>query len=178
MSMKKQWDNQLNLQLILKLITVVIARGTTEENNIKNFGNPVQPMLPTSVELHIALMSNFIKIHFQLKYIEQHMDFVIQYDYLTCLIASDFKLPLNAWVILLDDVWLQAPPEWMSESLRQYLHHLLKFFVTTRITTMSYTLLIINIDLYQHADLIDIRSYYLFVPAASAISSSLTFSRE
>ena len=51
-------------------MTVVIARGTAYKNDTKNFGNPVQPMMPTSGELRITLMSNFIKIHFQSKYIE------------------------------------------------------------------------------------------------------------
>uniref|UniRef100_A0A9I9E9P8 Uncharacterized protein n=1 Tax=Cucumis melo TaxID=3656 RepID=A0A9I9E9P8_CUCME len=79
------------IQLLFNVFNFKTARGTAEENNTRNFGNP-------------------------------------------------------------------APPECMSESLRKYLHPLLKFSVTTRITTMSYTLLIININLVQHADLIDIRS--------------------
>uniref|UniRef100_A0A9I9ELE6 Uncharacterized protein n=1 Tax=Cucumis melo TaxID=3656 RepID=A0A9I9ELE6_CUCME len=49
--------------LQINLITIVIARGTVEENNTRNFGNPVQPMLPTSGELQTALMSNIIMIH-------------------------------------------------------------------------------------------------------------------
>ena len=52
------------------LITIIIAIGTASENNTRNFGNPVQPMMPTSRELRTAQMGNFIKIHFQSKYIE------------------------------------------------------------------------------------------------------------
>ena len=55
--------NQLNLQLKLKLITVVIARGTTEENNTRNFCNPVRPMLTTFGELRIALRFTLVNIH-------------------------------------------------------------------------------------------------------------------
>ena len=51
-------------------MTVLIVRGTTEEKNTINLGNLVRKMMPTSGELRIPLMSNFIESHFQLKYIE------------------------------------------------------------------------------------------------------------
>ena len=52
-------DNQLILQLILKLITFITTWGAAGENNTQYFGNPVRPMLPTCGGLRIALMSNF-----------------------------------------------------------------------------------------------------------------------
>ena len=57
-------------------MTVVIARGTAEENNTRNFGNPVRPILPTSGELRTALISNFIKIHFSQYTSIQHINFI------------------------------------------------------------------------------------------------------
>ena len=61
-------------------MTVVIVRRTEEENNTKNFGNPVWPMLPTSGELRTALISNFIKIHFSQYTLIQHINSVQLYD--------------------------------------------------------------------------------------------------
>ena len=61
-------------------MTDVIAKGTAKENNTRNFGNQVRPMLPTSRELHTALMSNFIKIHFSQYTSIQHINYVQLYD--------------------------------------------------------------------------------------------------
>ena len=87
------------------LINIVIARGTAEENNTRNFGNSIRSMMPTSGELHIALMNNFIKIHFQSKYIE-----------------TTYELCSTIWLFnMLNSFKIQAPPECMSNPSRWYL---------------------------------------------------------
>ena len=120
------------------------ALQPSSANNAYVLGSYAQPWW---VVLLWFILSQYISI--------QHMNSVQLYDYLTCLLASDSRLPLNAWEILLNDVWLQALPKCMSESLRWYLHTLLKFTVTTRITASSFSLLIIKTITDQHVETID-----------------------